>query len=171
MQKLTCATSKILHNMKIMDIEIVPAQWSDYKRFVNLCCVSSLPFPRGKCWIIKDDIGFIGYNYPYRFNHQRFRLFPQCIKYGNRYNLKYLNTNFRILNRVMIRPKYRGQGLATKLVQQTLPLVGVPYIECLTFAELIKNILVRTGFIFYGKTNNNKCSYYLYHNIVPPLQS
>ncbi|KKM64248.1 hypothetical protein LCGC14_1503330 [marine sediment metagenome] len=143
-------------------LKLLPAKWSDYRRFVNLCCVSTLPFHGGRCWIVEGDIAFIGYNYCYRNNHQRNIIWPNHMLDSRYFDVEWLNKNVRCLNRVMVRPKCRGSGIATQLVQQTLPLVGVPYIECLTFAELIRNILLRCDFESYGSTKQETCRYYLW---------
>lgn len=144
------------------DLELIPAAWRDYRRFVDLCCVPTMPFPGGPCWIVKGDVGFVGYNFAYRNNGRRLSLFAEHKVYGKAIDLDWLNGNIRQLNRVMVRPSYRGRGIATALVSQTLGLVGVPYIECLTFAELIRNILLRVGFVDHGVTKTGECRYYLW---------
>ena len=40
-----------------------------------------------------------------------------------------LNQKLSIINRVVIHPKYRSIGLGAKLIRETLPLAGTPYIE------------------------------------------
>lgn len=143
-------------------LKLSSAKWSDYRRFVNLCCVQTLPFHGGRCWIVEGDIAFIGYNFCYRNNQQRNLLFPEHLRANKIIDLNWLNGNVRCLNRVMVRPEHRGKGIATQLVKQTLPLVGVPYIECLTFAELIEGILRRTGFSAHGSTKFGTCRYYIW---------
>ncbi|MCS7136311.1 MAG: ATP-binding cassette domain-containing protein [Nitrososphaerota archaeon] len=44
---------------------------------------------------------------------------------------KYVNRNFKRIARVVVAPKYRGIGLGVRLVKETMPLVGVPYVETL----------------------------------------
>lgn len=146
------------------DLVLRPAKWSDYQRFVTLCCVPTMPFHAGLCWTVGGDIAFIGYNFCYRNNRQRGLIFREHLIDNRFMNVRWLNKNVRCLNRVMVRPEYRGQGIATRLVKQTLPLVGVPYVECLTFAELIKNVLIRCGFESYGKAAQNTCHYYLWRS-------
>lgn len=143
-------------------LQLRPATWIDYRRFVNLCCVNTLPFHGGRCWTVEGDIAFIGYNFCYWNNHQRNLIWPERLLAGRHFDLQWLNDNVRCLNRVMVRPEHRGEGIATRLVRQTLPLVGVPYVECLTFAELIRGILLRCGFEMYGKASKNTCFYYLW---------
>lgn len=143
-------------------LTLEPAKWSDYQRFVDLCCVPTMPFHGGKCWTVKGDIAFIGYNFCFRNNQQRNLIFPQYL-IGHAYmDLSWLNKNIRCLNRVMVRPEHRGKGIATQLVRQTLPMVKVPYIECLAFAQLIRTVLLRCNFIEYGQTAQNTCNYYLW---------
>jgi len=40
-----------------------------------------------------------------------------------------LNQKLSIINRVVIHPKYRTIGLGAKLIRETLPLAGTPYVE------------------------------------------
>jgi hypothetical protein len=43
--------------------------------------------------------------------------------------MKELNQKLSIINRVVIQPKYRTIGLGAKLIRETLPLLGTPYVE------------------------------------------
>jgi ABC-type ATPase with predicted acetyltransferase domain len=43
--------------------------------------------------------------------------------------MKELNEKLSIISRVVVHPKYRTIGLGSKLVKETLPLVGTPYVE------------------------------------------
>jgi GNAT superfamily N-acetyltransferase len=57
---------------------------------------------------------------------------PTC--FGRRFvlpkmSMKELNEKLSIISRVVVHPKYRTIGLGTKLVQETLPLAGTPYVE------------------------------------------
>ena len=40
-----------------------------------------------------------------------------------------MNKQLSIINRVVIYPKYRTVGLGAKLIRESLPLVGAPYVE------------------------------------------
>jgi ABC-type transport system involved in cytochrome c biogenesis ATPase subunit/GNAT superfamily N-acetyltransferase len=44
-------------------------------------------------------------------------------------SLKELNKELSIISRVVIHPKYRTIGLGAKLIRESLPLVGTPYVE------------------------------------------
>ncbi len=40
-----------------------------------------------------------------------------------------MNKQLSIINRVVVHPKYRTVGLGAKLIHETLPIVGTPYVE------------------------------------------
>ena len=43
--------------------------------------------------------------------------------------MRELNEKLSIINRVVIHPKYRTIGLGGKIIRETLPLTGTPYVE------------------------------------------
>jgi len=60
--------------------------------------------------------------------------YPPPSAYGRRMVLpkmamRVLNEKLTIINRVVVHPKYRSIGLGAKLVRDTLPLTGTPYVE------------------------------------------
>ena len=46
-----------------------------------------------------------------------------------RMTIQELNRQLSTINRVVIHPKYRTIGLGAKLIRETLPKVGTPYVE------------------------------------------
>jgi len=154
---------------------LLQGRWDDYLRFRSLCCVETMPYARGPCWImglqspdesywLDPDAGFIGYNWPYRFNSVRPTAIPEFGHLPNLGRYTWLNRNVRTLSRIMIRPSYRGRGYATWLLQNTLELIEAEYVECLTFTDGIARILSRAGFVDYGKTGGMECNYFLWRN-------
>jgi GNAT superfamily N-acetyltransferase len=152
---------------------LLPAKWQDYKRFQSLCCVDTVPAVVGPCWImalqaadesclIEPEVAFVGYSYAFRDNAIRRIALPLIPKMSRRRAMSYLNRNIRCLTRVMVKPLYRGRGIASCIIQQTLPLVGVPFIECLTFTEGIASILLKCGFVNHGRQLTGKCDYFLF---------
>ena len=159
-----------------MKLIIEQSDWSVYRRFVSLCCVSTLPQPAGKCWIgrlmndnedviIEPEVAFIGYNYPFRHNHYRQIALPELQKMNPRRALCYTNRHVRTLSRVMVKPGFRGSGIALCMVQYTLPLVGVRYIECNTFTSKIAGILKKSGFVWFGRAASDTCDYYCFDSV------
>ena len=66
--------------------------------------------------------GVIVYGYP----------FPQCAGRNlvlPKMALKELNQQLSVINRIVVHPKYRSIGLGEKLIRDSLPLVGTPFVE------------------------------------------
>ena len=59
--------------------------------------------------------------------------------------LALLNRNVRCMARVIIEPRFRGIGLATRLVRETMPLLDVPIIEALGVMPKVNPFLERAG--------------------------
>jgi len=64
--------------------------------------------------------------------------------------MRELNEKLTIINRVVVHPKYRSMGLGAKLIRDTLPLTGTPYVEMVAvmakynpFGEKAGNLLYR----------------------------
>jgi GNAT superfamily N-acetyltransferase len=71
----------------------------------------------------KDELcGVIVYSYPPPACYGRRLVLP-------RMPIQELNKKLSIINRVVIHPKYRTIGLGAKLIRETLPIVGTPYVE------------------------------------------
>ena len=66
--------------------------------------------------------GVIVYCYPPVACFGRRKVLPKM-------GMKELNEKLSIISRVVVHPKYRGIGLGAKLVKETLPKAGTPYVE------------------------------------------
>jgi hypothetical protein len=60
-----------------------------------------------------------------------------------------VNRELRIISRVVITPNWRGLGLAARLVAETLPQVGTPYVEAMAAMGLMHPMFVRAGMTAY----------------------
>ncbi|MHC4575024.1 MAG: hypothetical protein ACYS76_12980 [Planctomycetota bacterium] len=64
-----------------------------------------------------------------------------------------VNKNVRCISRVIIEPRFRGLGLARRLVRETMPEMGVPIIEAMAVMGRVNPFLERAGMTPYaGKT-------------------
>lgn len=68
------------------------------------------------------NFGVIVYSYPPPACYGRRLVLP-------RMPIQELNKKLSIINRVVIHPKYRTIGLGAKLIRETLPVAGTPYVE------------------------------------------
>lgn len=73
-------------------------------------------------WRGHELCGVIVYSYPPIACFGRRKVLP-------RMTVRELNRKVSIISRVVVHPKYRSIGLGAKLVRETLPLVGTPYVE------------------------------------------
>ena len=80
--------------------------------------------PRKIFRMVRSDelCGVIVYSYPPPACYGRRLVLP-------RMTIQEMNKQLSIINRVVIHPKYRTIGLGAKLIRETLPLVGTPYVE------------------------------------------
>jgi GNAT superfamily N-acetyltransferase len=80
--------------------------------------------PRKIFRMVRGDelCGVIVYSYPPPACYGRRLMLP-------RMNMQEINQNLSTINRIVIHPKYRTIGLGAKLIQETLPQAGTPYVE------------------------------------------
>ncbi len=60
-------------------------------------------------------------------------------------NAKLLNKEMRILRRLVVHPDVRGCGLGHYLVRKTLPMVDVPFVECLASMGSVTPVFEKAG--------------------------
>jgi ABC-type transport system involved in cytochrome c biogenesis ATPase subunit len=80
--------------------------------------------PRKIFRLVRGDelCGVIVYSYPPPACYGRRLVLPKLTMYQ-------LNQQLSIINRIVIHPKYRTIGLGEKIIHDTLPLAGTPYVE------------------------------------------
>jgi hypothetical protein len=64
--------------------------------------------------------------------------------------LELLNRHVRCIARVIVEPRFRGIGLAVRLVRETMPLLAVPIIEALGVMPRVNPFLERAGLMPYA---------------------
>jgi hypothetical protein len=62
-----------------------------------------------------------------------------------------INRELRIISRVVLTPNWRGLGLASRLVAETLPQVGTPYVEALAAMGRMHPMFERAGMTAYRR--------------------
>jgi hypothetical protein len=66
-------------------------------------------------------------------------------KLGRNAALDFVNANVRTIGRVVIEPRYRSLGLAHWLVEKTMPMLCVPYIEALAVMGKVNPFFQKAG--------------------------
>jgi GNAT superfamily N-acetyltransferase len=65
---------------------------------------------------------------------------------GGRANqLQIVNENIRCISRVIIEPRYRGLGLASRLVRETMPMLNMPVIEAMAVMGAVNPFFEKAG--------------------------
>ncbi len=59
--------------------------------------------------------------------------------------LALINKNIRCISRVIIEPRFRGLGLASRLVRETMPRMGVPIVEAMAVMGLVNPFFEKAG--------------------------
>lgn len=137
-------------------IKLVPGDISDYRHLECFHYCSQQTGPVHSVYKLIDDhvcrrlsapvVGVIVYGCPSANlaarNHALNDLFGGLDRASG---LELLNRNLLCIRRVIIDPRYRGLGLATRLVKESLPLSGVPMVEALSVMGRIHPFFVRAG--------------------------
>ncbi|KPV63331.1 MAG: hypothetical protein AOA65_1339 [Candidatus Bathyarchaeota archaeon BA1] len=109
----------------VKEMQITEGTFDDWGRLAGFHYRShKIAGPR-KIFRLKDGdelCGVIVYCYPPPACFGRRLVLPKM-------TLKELNEKLSIISRVVVHPKYRTIGLGAKLVKETLPLAGTPYVE------------------------------------------
>jgi GNAT superfamily N-acetyltransferase len=92
------------------------------------------------------------------YSHSPLSLAARSRATGGRYNLarcgrvataSLINQELRIISRVVVAPNWRGLGLASRLVAETMPQAGTPYVEALAAMGEMHPLFVRAGMTAY----------------------
>jgi GNAT superfamily N-acetyltransferase len=98
------------------------------------------------CRSEREVIGVIVYTYPAPNVAARNAATGGCFQGAdNISNLRRLNGCLRCISRVVIEPRWRGLGLGTWLVRETLPLLDVPMVESMALMGRFHPFLERAG--------------------------
>jgi hypothetical protein len=82
-------------------------------------------------------------------------MFANCRNRKER--MKRINENIRCISRVIIDPRYRGLGLAARLVRETMPLMNVAIIEAIAVMGQINPFFEKAGMTAYPAKLSRQC--------------
>lgn len=77
--------------------------------------------------------------------------------FDNRTRLSLINKNIRCISRVIIEPRFRGLGLASRLVRETMPEMGVPVIEAMAVMGMVNPFFEKAGMKSYAAKMPARC--------------
>ncbi|MGC8895638.1 MAG: GNAT family N-acetyltransferase [Candidatus Bathyarchaeia archaeon] len=122
------------------EMRVEEGSFSDYKRLSLFHYRSNRCPPPRRVFVLKRDselCGVIVYSFPPPFCFGRSKVW--------RGSFSELQRDVSVISRVVVHPKYRTIGLGAKLVRETLPLAGTPYVEALAVMARYNPFFERAG--------------------------
>jgi GNAT superfamily N-acetyltransferase len=153
--------------METKIIKIKTKEWSRFQPFLagGPCCNNAFPSASVYGLLTGESIdslaSMVWYTNPFYHTSFRSTLLPELSGIEQKEILPFLNKNVRVLARIGTLPEFRKKGYAFRLVEKTLPLLNVKYIECLTAHEDVRCLLTKLGFKKVSENRNKTVDYWL----------
>jgi len=157
----------ILFGMEYQIQKVKTTSWKIFQPFLSggPCC--NMAFPSSTVFALftgqkmENIASMVWYTFPFYHTTFRNELIPELRVLNKNDGLAYLNKNVKLLARVSTLPDFRGNGFAYNLIKETLPLLGVKYIECLTAHDDIRCLLKRLAFVKLSEAKGKDIDYWL----------
>ena len=133
------------------NLQIVPGCLDNYKRLARFHYRDSRLGPASAIFVLrrtgsKKPVGIIVYsNAPAVLELRNIATNHVFAELDRNTQLGLINANIRRISRVVIEPRFRGLGLASRLVRETMPLVNVPIVEALAVMGWVNPFFERAG--------------------------
>ncbi len=150
----------------IKKLQIVPGGLDDYKRLAMFHYRDSRMGPFAAIFAIKpveaitaETIGVIVYKTPFIGVELRDIATDNLFAgFDRKTRLALINKNIRCISRVIIEPRFRGLGLASRLVRETMPKMEVPIIEALAVMGLVNPFFEKAGMQAFTAKMPSRCA-------------
>ena len=135
-------------------LQIVPGCFDDYKQLAHYHYRDSRLGPFERIFVLKPiegtlhkkAVGVIVYSMPVPGLELRNVATDNFfVGFDRSTQLALINKNIRCISRVIIEPRFRGLGLASRLVRQTMPKMNVPIIEAMAVMGLVNPFFEKAG--------------------------
>ncbi|MDD5134902.1 MAG: hypothetical protein PHP01_05780, partial [Phycisphaerae bacterium] len=149
-------------------LKIVPGTIADYKPLARFHYRDSRTGPVAAVYKIIDThpmrsqtaplVGVIIYSMPvYAVQLRNIATGGLFTKLGSGSTaMQLVNNNVRTIARVVIEPRYRGLGLAHRLIEETMPLLNMAYIEALAVMGKVNPFFERAGMMKFAGTEPDR---------------
>jgi hypothetical protein len=133
------------------NLQIVPGCLDDYRRFASYHYCGGHTGPASAIFVLswhgcKAPVGVIVYsNAPVVLELRNIATGHIFAGLDRSTQLELINANIRRISRVIIEPRFRGLGLASWLVRETMPLLNIPIIEAIAVMGWINPFFERAG--------------------------
>ena len=145
------------------NLQIVPGCLDDYKRLARYHYRGSHLGPASAIFVLsragcKTPVGVIIYsNAPAVLELRNIATNHVFVGLDKNTQLGLINANIRRISRVIIEPRFRGLGLASQLVRETMPLVNVPIVEALAVMGWVNPFFEKAGMKAYKAQPSAAC--------------
>jgi len=136
-------------------MKIVPGCLDDYNQLAQYHYRDCRPGPFEKIFVLRNEslmavrkkaVGVIVYSMPSPRLELRSSVMNNFFGgFDRSTQLELINRNIRCISRVIIEPRFRGLGLANRLVRDTMPQMNVPIIEAMAVMGRINPFLEKAG--------------------------
>jgi nucleoside diphosphate kinase len=149
----------------IKNLRIVRGGFEDYKKLARFHYRDSRPGAYTAIFVIKPDrgvskepVGVIVYTMPSAGAEMRNVATGNAFAgFDNRTLLALINKNIRRISRVVIETRFRGLGLASRLVRETMPEMGVPIVEAMAVMGMVNPFFEKAGMKAYAAKMPVRC--------------
>ena len=150
-------------------LEIVPGCLDDYKRLSHYhyrdsrlgpfaAIFAIRPMKTLRAWSGIKTVGVIVYTMPSPAIELRNIATDNLFAGLDRTTqLDLVNKNIRCIGRVIIEPRFRSLGLASRLVRETMPEMGVPLVEAMAVMGLVNPFFEKAGMKAYAAKMPARC--------------
>ena len=146
-------------------LQIVPGNLDDYKQLAHFHYRDSRPGPYAAIFKLEIEIrnskinaGVIVYTMPSPALQLRNAALDNLFAGFDRHTqLALVNKNIRCISRVIIEPRFRSLGLASRLVSETMPKMNVPIVEAMAVMGLVNPFFEKAGMKAYTAKMPVRC--------------
>ncbi len=147
-------------------LRVVPGCFDDYKQLAHYHYRDSRLGPFERIFALKPEggtlhtkaIGVIVYSMPVPGLELRNVATDNFfVGFDRSTQLALINKNIRCISRVIIETRFRGLGLASRLVRQTMPKMDVPIIEAMAVMGLVNPFFEKAGMRAYTAKIPARC--------------
>jgi GNAT superfamily N-acetyltransferase len=150
-------------------LEIVPGDGSDYRQlahfhyrdgrlgpYVRIFAIR--PMKHLVNWFGVETVGVIVYTMPSACLELRNVATGGCfVGLGRTARLALINRSIRCISRVVIEPRFRGLGLAARLVRETMAKLNVPIVEAMAVMGWVNPFFEKAGMKAYKGATPARC--------------
>ncbi len=132
--------------------------FSDYERLSHYHYRDGSAGPFSAIYAIRPGVGVIVYKMPVPGLELRGAATGDLFTgFDRATQLALVNKNIRCISRVIIEPRYRGLGLAARLVRETMGLMNVPIIEAMAVMGQVNPFFEKAGMTAYTALISAEC--------------